>query len=61
MVTHDLRFITKFDNIFVLNEGSIVGSGNHNDLLIDNKFYKNMWDIDLDLSQLNKDDNNTNV
>ncbi|MBL41455.1 MAG: hypothetical protein CMM49_02210 [Rhodospirillaceae bacterium] len=61
LVTHDLRFITKFDNIFVLNEGSIVGSGNHNDLLINNKFYKNMWDIDSDLSQLNKDDNNTNV
>ena len=62
LVTHDLRFTTKFDRIFVLNDGLVVGSGSHKELLQDNKFYKNMWEIDLNLSQLNDDEiNNNNV
>ena len=60
LVTHDLRFITEFDKIFVLNEGSIVGSGDHNQLLQENDYYKNMWEIDLNLSQLNQDKTNSN-
>jgi len=46
---------------FVLNEGSIVGSGDHFQLLQENDYYKNMWEIDLNLSQLNQNKTNSNT
>ena len=38
--------------IVVLDNGSIVGEGTHEELLNNNKFYKKMWEIDISLSQL---------
>ncbi len=52
LVTHDLRFTSEFDKIVVLDNGSIVGEGTHEELLNNNKFYKKMWEIDISLSQL---------
>lgn len=50
VVTHELRLIQSFDQIAVLDEGSIVGLGNHNELLESCQTYKTLWNMDERLS-----------
>jgi ABC transporter ATM len=43
-IAHRLRTIADADEIFVLNEGKVVESGRHDELLLmDDSVYKNMW------------------
>nr|WP_257472107.1 ATP-binding cassette domain-containing protein [Prochlorococcus marinus] len=45
VVAHRLSTIKNCDEIIVLNEGKIVGSGNHNELLKTNQIYNQLWAI----------------
>ena len=42
-VTHRLASVTRFDHIFVVNEGRIVEGGTHEDLLDEGGVYADMW------------------
>lgn len=42
VVTHQRDIMSVADNIIVLNDGKIVGRGNHTKLLAGNKYYKNL-------------------
>lgn len=44
MITHRLQSIVEFDNIVVIDKGSIVETGKHEYLIDKNGFYKKMWD-----------------
>lgn len=44
MIAHRLSTITGADHIFVLNEGSLVEDGNHEELMAKNGLYKKMYD-----------------
>ena len=52
IVTHDLRFVTNFEQIIVLESGQVVGQGTHDELLNNNEYYKKMWNLDLTLSNI---------
>ena len=42
--------IKKFDNIIVLNNGSLESDGNHEELLNKNELYKSLYQLDVNLS-----------
>ena len=44
VIAHRLSTILNSDKIYVINEGSVVGEGKHDDLLISSKEYKNFYD-----------------
>ena len=52
VVTHELRLIQGFDQIAVLDEGSIVGLGTHEELLKDCNGYQTLWNLDEKLSNV---------
>ena len=43
IIAHRLTSITSCDNIFVMENGKIIQSGKHKELLIRDGIYKNMW------------------
>jgi len=45
VVAHRLSTIEKADSILVLNKGEIVEQGSHKDLLLQDGFYKNLYDL----------------
>ena len=51
MATHDLRFTAEFDTIIVLENGMLMGQGKHDELLVNCPLYKQLWNLDLSLSQ----------
>ena len=44
VIAHRLSTILNSDKIYVINEGSVVGEGKHDDLLISSQEYKNFYD-----------------
>lgn len=44
IIAHRLNTIKKADNIILMNEGKIIESGNHNELLSGNSYYKKLID-----------------
>ena len=44
VIAHRLSTILNSDKIYVIKEGSIVGEGKHDDLLVSSKEYKNFYD-----------------
>ena len=50
MGTHDLRLMNYFDKIIVLNEGGVVGFGEHDALLAECKSYQALWDLEQTLA-----------
>jgi len=47
---HDMRFIDHFDWIIVLNKGSVVGQGKHEDLMENCPLYVEMWDLERQIA-----------
>ena len=47
---HDMRFIDDFDWIIVLNKGSVVGQGKHEELMENCPLYGEMWELEDQIS-----------
>ena len=47
VIAHRLSTILNSDRIFVIDSGKVVGSGNHENLLIDSPIYKNFYEKQL--------------
>ena len=47
---HDMRFIDHFDWIIVLNKGSVVGQGKHEDLMENCPLYVEMWELERQIA-----------
>ena len=45
VIAHRLSTVRNADNIFVLGDGSIIESGNHNELLNKKGVYNKLWEI----------------
>ena len=43
VVAHRLNSITKADKIFMLKNGKVIESGDHNNLIRKGKYYFNLW------------------
>ena len=48
IIAHRLSTIINADKILVMNDGKIVESGSHNELLKNNGYYKKLYDIQYD-------------
>ena len=53
MATHDISLLHQFDEILVLDRGSVNSTGKHSDLLKSSATYKQLYDLDVDISQGN--------
>ena len=51
MATHDIGLLTKFDKIIVLNCGTVIQAGTHTDLLENSDVYKELYDLDAEVSR----------
>ena len=47
VIAHRLSTIHNADNIFILKNGNIIGSGKHHDLIENNKEYKSLYQNQL--------------
>ena len=47
IVAHRLSTIKDCNKIYVLNDGKMVGSGSHDELLKENKYYKKLYESEL--------------
>lgn len=47
MIAHRLSTITNADQIYLINHGKLVASGNHEELLKENKIYQAMWEAHI--------------
>ncbi len=54
LISHRLANVSKADNIYVLNDGIVAESGNHDDLLNESGLYKKMWDFQQELEAYEK-------
>ena len=57
LISHRLANVVKADKIYVLNQGNIVGSGTHNDLLAQNGTYAKLWNAQQELENYTKGGN----
>ena len=44
LIAHQLNTIQNADSIVVLNEGRVIGQGKHQDLIMQNDFYKKLYE-----------------
>ena len=47
MIAHRLSTITNADQIYLIDYGKLVASGNHEELLKENKLYQAMWEAHI--------------
>ena len=47
VIAHRLSTITDADQIFVIQDGRVAGSGTHKELLEQNKLYQEMWNAHI--------------
>lgn len=50
IIAHRLSTIIDADEIYIINEGKIVGKGNHYSLIKDNIFYKELYEKEINMS-----------
>lgn len=51
IIAHRLSTIIDSDIIYVVNDGKIVASGKHNELLLSNKIYRNLYENEDEISE----------
>ncbi len=51
LISHRLANVVGADNIYVLDKGTLVESGNHNELLAKNGTYKKLWNVQQGLEK----------
>lgn len=51
IITHRLSTVVDSDKIFVVSDSKIIASGTHKELLNNCKFYKNLYEKDLQLNE----------
>ena len=51
MATHDIGLLTKFDKIVVLDGGTVIQTGNHNELIEKSDVYRDLYDLDVEVSK----------
>ena len=44
MIAHRLSTILNSNNIYVIDNGKVIGNGKHEDLMIKSKLYKNFYE-----------------
>lgn len=54
LISHRLANVVNADNIYVLDRGSIVGTGTHNDLLSAGGTYAKLWNAQQELENYNR-------
>ena len=54
MISHQLSVAATCDRVLVMDEGEIVQEGNHNELIKIQGLYKNLWERELAVNQLEK-------
>jgi ATP-binding cassette subfamily B protein len=52
LVSQELRFVSKFDKIVVLEDGKMMGQGTHTELLAGCTIYQRLWSIEEQLLSL---------
>ena len=52
MATHDLRLLSYFDKILVLNDGKVAGFGEHDTLITECATYQELWSLENDLANV---------
>ena len=45
IIAHRLSTVRQADVILVIKDGIVVESGKHDELILKNSYYKNLWDI----------------
>jgi len=55
MITHRLLNVVNAGNIYVIEDGNIVESGDHNALINNNSTYANLWKVQSELEQYRKE------
>ncbi len=55
LISHRLANVTKSDNIYVMDNGNIVESGKHDELLKQNSTYAKLWNAQQSLENYGKD------
>lgn len=51
IIAHRLSTVVDSDKFFVVSDGKIIASGTHKELLNNCKFYKNLYEKDLQLNE----------
>lgn len=55
LISHRLANVTESDNIYVMENGRIAESGNHNELLNQNGVYAKLWNVQQSLENYGRD------
>lgn len=55
MITHRLNNIIDADEIYVLKDGEVIGTGKHDQLLTDNETYRNLYETQKRLEEFGRD------
>ena len=51
MATHDIGLLTNFDKIVVLDGGTVIETGSHNELLEKSDVYRDLYNLDVEVSR----------